>query len=65
MCITRKVNVCDAHKIMPSDHIVSSILDKQIFGQRGKYINDPRAINVVIIHTFLHEEFPQVRVRQK
>ena len=63
---TRKVNICVAHKIMPLDQIISSILDEQVFGQRGKYINDPRIIKeVVIIDAFLHEEFHQVRVRQK
>ena len=36
----RKVNVCDVHKILPSDQIVSSIADEQVFGRRGKYIND-------------------------
>ena len=29
---TIKVNVCDVHKIVPSDHIISSILDDQVFG---------------------------------
>ena len=59
---TRKINVCDAHKIVPSDHIISSIPDEQVFGQRGKYINDPRLIKeVAIIDAFLHEEFHQVR----
>ena len=54
---TRKVNVCDAHKIMPSDHIIRSIPDEQVFGQRGKYINDPRIIKeVMITDAFLHEE---------
>ena len=38
---TRKVNVCDAHKIMLSEHIISSLPDEQVFGQKGKYINDP------------------------
>ena len=56
MVRTRKIYVCNAHKIMPSDHIISSILDKQVFGQKGKYINDPRIIKeVAIIDTFLHE----------
>ena len=32
----RKVNVCDALNIVPSDHTVSSIQDQQIFGRRGK-----------------------------
>ena len=63
---SRKVNICDAHKIMPLDHIISSIPDEQVFSQRGKYINDPRITEeVVIIDAFLHEKFPKVRVRLK
>ena len=66
MAETRKVNVCDVHKILPLDHIIRSIPDEQVFGQRGKYINYPRIIKeVAIIDTFSHEKFPQVRVRQK
>ena len=63
---TRKITVFDVHNIVPSDHIISSILDEQVFSQRGKYINEPRTIKeVAIIDAFLHEHFPQVRVRQK
>ena len=40
----RKVNVCDAHRIVPSDHIVCSLPDNQVFGRRGKYINDPNIL---------------------
>ena len=66
MCRTRKVNIFDAHKIVPSDHMISSIPDEQVFHQKGKYINDPRIIKEVeIMHAFLHENFPKVRVRQK
>ena len=36
-----KVNICDVHKILPSDYIVSSIPDDQVFGRKGKYTNDP------------------------
>ena len=62
----RKVNVCDAHKIVPSDHIISSILDEQVFGRKDKYIDDPRILKeVMIIDAFVHENFPQVRIRQK
>ena len=62
----RKVNVCDAHKIVPSDHIISSVPKKQVFGRRGKYITDPRILKeVVIIDAFLHEQFSQGRIRQK
>ena len=39
---TRKINVCDAHKIKLSDHIISSTPNEQVLGQKGKYINDPR-----------------------
>ena len=46
--------------------MISSIPDEQVFGQKGKYINDPRIIKeVVIINAFLHEEFHPVKVRQK
>ena len=34
----RKVNVYDVHKILPSDQMVSSIQDEQVFGRKGKYI---------------------------
>ena len=37
----RKVKFCDVHKNLSSDHIVSSIPDKEVFGRKGKYINDP------------------------
>ena len=43
----RKLNICDAHNIMPSDHIINSIPDEQVFGQREKYINDLRIIKEV------------------
>ena len=32
----RKFNICDVHKILPSDQIVSSIPDEQVFGRRGQ-----------------------------
>ena len=41
---TRKVNVCDSHRIVLSDHIISSTPDEQVFGRRGKYINNPRTL---------------------
>ena len=31
----RKVNVCNVCKILPSDFIVSSILDEHVFGRKG------------------------------
>ena len=63
---TRKVNVCDMPKIVPSDHVISSILDEQVFGRKGKFINNHRLLKeVMIIDTFLHENFPQVIIRKK
>ena len=62
----RKVNVCDVHKILRSDQIISSLPDKQVFGRRGKYINGPLILKeVLIIDAFLHENFPQVRIKHK
>ena len=62
----RKVNVCDADKIVPSDHIMSSIPDELVFGRRGKYINGPRILKeITTIDALLHENFPQVSIRQK
>ena len=62
----RNVNVCDASKIVPSNQIISSIQDKQVFGRRGKYINNPRILKeVAIIDVFLHGNFPQIRNRHK
>ena len=62
----RKVNVCDVHKILPYVHIVSSIPDDQVFHRRGKYINDPHILKeAAIIDAFLHEKFPNVRIKQK
>ena len=54
------------HKILPSDQIVSSILEEQVFGRRGKYINGLCILKeVAIIDSFLHENFPHVRIRHK
>ena len=62
----KKVNICDAHEMLPSDHIVSSIPDEQVFGRSGKYINDPRILEeVAIIDAFVHKNFPQVSIIQK
>ena len=36
-----KVTICDMHNILPSDSIVSSIPDEQVFVRKVKYINDP------------------------
>ena len=32
---TRKINVCDAHKIMLSDHIISSIPDEKVLVKKA------------------------------
>ena len=62
----RKVSVCGVHTILLSDQIVSSIPDEQVFGRRGKYINDSHILKeIVIIDAFLHEHFPHVRIKQK
>ena len=62
----RKVNVCDVHKILPSDQIVSSISDEQVFGRRGKYINGPYILKeLAITETFLYDNFPYVRIKHK
>ena len=62
----KKDNVCDVHKILPWDQIVNLIPDEQVFGRRGRYINDPYILKeVAITDTFLHENFPHVRIKQK
>ena len=43
----QKVNISDVHKILPSDFIISSIPDEQVFGRKGRYINDPCILKVV------------------
>ena len=60
----QKVNISDVHKILPADFIVSCLLDKQIFARKGKYINNPCILKEVLtIDTFLHEYFPNIRLR--
>ena len=62
----KSLNVCDVQKVLPSDYIVSSIADVEVFGRRDKYINAPHILKeVVIIDPFLHENFPHVRIKQK
>ena len=62
----RKVNVCDVHKMLPSDQITSSIPDEQVFGRRGKDINDSYILTeVLIIDAFLHKNFQHVRIKHK
>ena len=41
---SRKGHVCDAHRKVSSDHIVSSIPNEQVLGRRRKYINDSRIL---------------------
>ena len=54
------------HKILPSDYIVHLIPDGQVFGRKGKYINDPHILKEVgIIDTCLHENFPHIRIKHK
>ena len=61
-----KINVCDVHKILQSDHIVNSIPDELVLGRRGKYINDPPVLKeVAVIDVFLDENFPHARIKQK
>ena len=60
----RKVNICNVDRILPSDQIVHLIPDEQVFGRKGKYINNPHILNeVAIIDAFLHEHFPHVRIK--
>ena len=62
----RKGNVCDVNKILRSHQKVSSIPDEQVFGRRGKYINDQCILKeVVILDAFLHENFPHVKIKHK
>ena len=62
----RKVNVCGIHKILPSDQIVNPIPKEQFFGSKGKYIGDPHILKgIAIIDAFLHETFPNVRIKPK
>ena len=65
-CRLRKVHVCDVHNILPSDQIVRSIPDKQVFGRKGNYINDPCILKEVpIIDAILHDNFPHGRIKHK
>ena len=54
------------HKILPSHFIVSSILDEQVFGRKGKYINDPHILKErAVTDAFLQENILKVKVRQR
>ena len=60
----RKVKICDVHKVMPLEVIKSCIPDEQVFARKGKYINDPRILmEVMVIDTFLQDNFPDIRFR--
>ena len=51
----RKVNICDVHKILPSEFIVNCIPDEKLFFRKGKYINDPcilKTLNQASINAF-------------
>ena len=59
-----KVNISDVHKIVPANFIVSCIPDEQIFARKGNYINNPQILKAVSAKdAFLHEYFPDVRLR--
>ena len=60
----RKVNICDVHKVLPSEFIVSCIPDEHIFTRKGKYINHTHVIKeVMITDTFLQDNFTDIRFR--
>ena len=60
----RKVNICDVHKVLPSEFIVSCIPDEQVLAMKGKYINDPCVLKeVTVIDMFLQENFTEIRFR--
>ena len=43
----QKANISDVHKILPSDFIISSVPDEQVFHRKGKYITDPCILKAV------------------
>ena len=62
----RKVNICDVHKILPSQLIVRYIADEQVFARKGKYINEPHILKeVILIDTFLQENFMSIKFRHQ
>ena len=61
-----EVNISDVHKILPSDFIIISNPDEQVFGRKGKYINDPHILKKVsVIDVFLQENFLNIGIRHK
>ena len=55
-----KVNISYVHKILPSDFIVSSIPDEQVFGRKGNYINDPYILKEVSVYRCISRaKFPK------
>ena len=62
----RKVNICDVHKSLPSDVIVSSIPDEQFFARKGKYLNASCILKeVMVIDDFQQDNFISVRSRHQ
>ena len=62
----RKVNICDVHKILSSEFIVSHIPVEQVFARKGKYKNDPCILKeVMVIDAFLQENFANVKFRHQ
>ena len=60
------VNISDVHKILSADFVVSCIPDEQVFARKSKYINNPCILKEVFaIDAFLHEHFPDVRLRHQ
>ena len=58
----RKVYICDVHKVLPSEFIVSCIPDEQVFARKDKYINNPHILKeVLVIDTFLQDNFTDIR----
>ena len=53
----RKVNICDVHKILPSEFIVSFIPDEQIFAREGKYITNPYILKEVMVIDVFYKIF--------
>ena len=62
----RKVNICDVHKVLPSEFIGSCIPDEHVFTRKGKYMNDPCILReVMAIETFLQDHFTDIRFRHQ
>ena len=58
----KKVNICDVHKSLPSEFMVSCIPDEQVFDRKGKYINDPCILKeVMVIDAFLQDNLTNIK----